>query len=138
MLVTLHRSGSMGLMGVITLKAGSNEVAEADWAKVSDHPVVKEALRKGKSGGVTIEHAQEGPPATQVSPAVDPEPMVDEPTPQPPASPPEGGRLSAKDTIELVKKMSLMELDSLEEDEERKTVLEAVEKRRAELTGDEE
>jgi len=145
MKVTLHRLGSMGLMGAVQLRHGENEVAADAWAKVAGHPVVKELLRKGRDGGVTIETSSGVPIAAKPVPKKPaertPEPPKPEPAPVSSDGEPESGdetsqSMKAKDVVALVRQMSLMELEALEEDEERKTVLDAIQKRRDELLGE--
>lgn len=135
MKVTLHRAGSLGLMGVVTLKSGGNEVSQDQWDKVKDHPVVKDALRKATHGGLTVSEATD--PVREPAPkAPEPAPMVDESSD---ADYSGAGRSSAKETRAMVERMeSIADLDELEETEDRKTVLSAIDARRAELSGNED
>lgn len=135
MWVTLHRKGAMGLMGVVLLKHGPNEVSASDWDKVKGHPVVKDAIRKGKHGGLTIEANP-----TPGAPASKPRRPPEQPAPEHGSGPDEetnhGRRSPAKVLVERVTKMNLQELDELEKAEERKVVLKAIAARRDELRGD--
>ena len=101
----LYRLGSLGHYGLFTLKHGQNFVRKVDWEEAKKGHAVQAYLKMGKKMGIEV---------------------VGESSKSAPNS---DGKLSAKETIELVSESDLGELEELKEGEDRSTVLDAIQKR---------
>jgi hypothetical protein len=133
--VILNHGGTLNLPDV-TLTKGATLVDPGAWARAAKHPAVKAHLSSGRleiqrGAAKTPTAKQAEPPPTPVPlPDPEPEPKVDIVTAV--------AAMSAKEACSAAATLEADALEALLEVETRKTVLAALEERRAWLAGDDD